>query len=46
MVTVEEEGEVDNIPSTTTPQDIPGRVEVFTNRDNDDCDGSGDETLA
>lgn len=46
VLTDEEEGDEDNIESNTVPRDIPGRVEVFTNADEDDWDSSDDETLA
>lgn len=43
VVTDEEEGNDDNIRSNVIPRDIPGRVEVFTNRNNEDWDSSDDE---
>lgn len=46
VLTDEEEGDEDNIQSNTVPRDIPGRIEVFMNRDEEEWDSSDDETLA
>lgn len=45
VVTDEEEGEEDNLHSNTFPRDIPGRVEIFPNREEEDWDSSDEETL-
>lgn len=46
VVTDEEEGDEDYIQSTDIPRDISGRVEIFTNRDQDDWDSSDEEPVA
>lgn len=46
VLTDEEEGDEDHIQSNAIPRDIPGRVEVFTNRGEDEWDSSDDEPLA
>ncbi|CAH2084691.1 unnamed protein product [Euphydryas editha] len=45
VLTDNEEGDEDDVQQNTLPHDIPGRVEVFESRNNDDWDGSDDEPL-
>lgn len=45
MLTDEEEGDDDNIIANDVPGDIPGNVEVFIRRDEDEWDSSDEEPI-
>ncbi|XP_060801114.1 piggyBac transposable element-derived protein 3-like [Amyelois transitella] len=46
VLTDEEEGDDDKIMTNDFPKDIPGNVEVFINRNDDEWDSSDEELLA
>lgn len=46
ILTDEEEGDEDNIFTNDMPRDIPGNVQVFVNRDEEDWDSSDEEPLS